>query len=151
MKVKQVFDFYSDAAHGWLKVNKKLLKDLNIADKITSYSYMKNDYAYLEEDCDASLFIKAYQEKYNVKLRFNEHYSERSKIRTYDYYRTDEVTVITYGKAKVFYTREQAIKEVQQWILGSEGAEQSRYCNVLSDLLDGKTLCTDDDVYSMIR
>ena len=58
---------------------------------------------------------------------------------------TKEVTVITYGKSRVFPTRQDAIREVREWCMCSEGSEQSRYCNVLCDLLDGKSVCTDGE------
>ena len=58
MKTKR-FIAHSDAGHGWLAVKRKLLSELNILDKITSYSYQKGQTVYLEEDCDATTFIKA--------------------------------------------------------------------------------------------
>lgn len=84
--MKQVFDFYSDAGHGWVKVPKQVLNDLNIADKITSYSYQRGDYAYLEEDLDAGTFLHAYVDKYKTNPRFNNHYSDHSRIRSYECY-----------------------------------------------------------------
>lgn len=53
------YTFHSDAGHGWLEVRKRELEDLGIADKVSSYSYVRGDKVYLEEDCDASLFINA--------------------------------------------------------------------------------------------
>ena len=82
----KVFDFYADAGHGWCKVSKQLLNELNIADKITHYSYQRNDYAYLEEDCDLSTFYNAYKDKYGIEPRFREHVSDTSKIRYYNHY-----------------------------------------------------------------
>lgn len=54
-----VYSFHSDAGHGWVKVPKRELKQLGIFDKITPYSYQKGDFAYLEEDNDATLFVNA--------------------------------------------------------------------------------------------
>lgn len=51
--------FHTDAGHGWLKVNRADIDALGIADQISRYSYQKGDYAYLEEDCDASRFLEA--------------------------------------------------------------------------------------------
>lgn len=51
--------YYTDAGHGWLKVNRAELDALGISDKVSAYSYQKGDFAYLEEDCDASLFMDA--------------------------------------------------------------------------------------------
>lgn len=52
--------WHMDYGHSWLEVTNSLLKKLGIADKISHYSYQKDDYAYLEEDCDASIFFEAY-------------------------------------------------------------------------------------------
>jgi hypothetical protein len=51
--------FFADPAHGWGEVPISLLKWLGIADKISQYSYMKGDKAYLEEDCDLSVLMNA--------------------------------------------------------------------------------------------
>ena len=51
--------FYSDPGHGWLEVPVQLLADLGIKDKVSRYSYRKGEKAYLEEDCDCSLFMQA--------------------------------------------------------------------------------------------
>lgn len=40
-------DFIQDPGHGWLKVPRKLLHELNIEHKITHYSYQRADYVYL--------------------------------------------------------------------------------------------------------
>lgn len=81
--------FYSDPAHGWLKVAIKELERLGIADKITPCSYIRGQYAYLEEDCDAPLYMKAYKEAHGekVKIEVEEHTTNReSRIRSYDSY-----------------------------------------------------------------
>ena len=59
-KATENFTFYEDASHGWLEVPKSLLKELGIADQISSYSYQSGDMVYLEEDADLSLFINKY-------------------------------------------------------------------------------------------
>jgi hypothetical protein len=48
---------HTDPAHGWGQVPHSLLKDLGITDQISTYSYLDNENAYLEEDCDLSLFM----------------------------------------------------------------------------------------------
>lgn len=71
-------EFHYDAGHGWLRVKLKDIKTLGIADKISSCSYFKGEWAYLEEDCDADVFLKAYKEyakAHNigeVNVRFDE-------------------------------------------------------------------------------
>ena len=57
MKIKK--KFHTDPAHGWLEVNYSELKDLKIEDKISSYSYIKDDIVYLEEDCDVAVYLDA--------------------------------------------------------------------------------------------
>lgn len=79
--------FHSDPSHGWLAVKRELIKDLGIADKITSFSYERGQSVYLEEDCDAALFIETAKAK---GLQFViEHCKPQnySKIRNYPSYR----------------------------------------------------------------
>lgn len=84
------YQFYSDPAHGWIKVSIEELEKLEIEKQISKCSYMKNGFAYLEEDCDLSLFFKAKNitdfEK-NVKL--NRQSNKMSKIRNYHSYDYD--------------------------------------------------------------
>jgi len=51
--------FHTDPAHGWLEVNREDLDLLNIAHKISRYSYQKTDRVFLEEDCDAAHYLRA--------------------------------------------------------------------------------------------
>lgn len=55
----EYYTFYEDPGHGWLEVSKQELKDLGITDDISKYSYMKGQLAYLEEDSDLGVFIRA--------------------------------------------------------------------------------------------
>jgi ABC-type transport system substrate-binding protein len=81
------FDFFADPSHGWIKVKKSLLEKLGIADKITPYSYMKGEYAYLEEDSDATKFVEAMKAA-GIEVEFREHVTDNeSKIRLYQPYR----------------------------------------------------------------
>ena len=87
MKTAQKYRFISDPGHGWLEVPIEELLDLGIWDKISGYSYQKGGMAYLEEDCDAPLFIDAWQ-KANAKRyihaeREKEVYQENTPIRGY--------------------------------------------------------------------
>lgn len=71
------FDFISDAGHGWLKVPQPMLSELGIADKISLYSYVDGKgNAYLEEDCDATVFIKEYCWRENIKRSEFAHHIE---------------------------------------------------------------------------
>ena len=83
--------FYSDVGHGWIKVSIKELVQLGIQNKISGYSYMRNNSAYLEEDCDLSIFFKAKnlivgQYKFEDICRIkNSNYSTIRSYESYDY------------------------------------------------------------------
>jgi hypothetical protein len=80
----KTYDFYEDSGHGWLKVPVDELQKMNLTDKISNYSYRKGCFAYLEEDCDAELFVRA-MEGIGVKVKFREHFTNgESTIRNYD-------------------------------------------------------------------
>ena len=88
---------YSDSGHGWAKVARKLIDQLQLS--ISSYSYQRGAYVYLEEDCDLSKFCVAYEREittYSEPLKrwvvkpitFKElHTNKTSKIRGYESYR----------------------------------------------------------------
>lgn len=83
----KTYKFYADSGHGWLAVKIEELMQFGIITQISSYSYMRGATAYLEEDCDASLFFNAYKDKYNKELTFTyNHTDNRSAIRNYDSY-----------------------------------------------------------------
>ena len=77
-----ILDYYHDAGHGWVKVPVAKLKEYDLIDKISYYSYMKNDHAYLEEDCDAHVYFRALDNR-NIKFELRNHYANRSRIRSY--------------------------------------------------------------------
>lgn len=87
IECKQKFKSYSDCQHGWVAVKRWMVKQLGIANDISHYSYERGQTVYLEEDCDLTLFIKAYTAKAGHPPRFVEgKWSERSPIRSYDRY-----------------------------------------------------------------
>ena len=74
-----ILDFRFDAGHGWGVVPVSKLADLNLLDKISNYSYIDNDnaMAYLEEDCDLGIYIKALKKMFsNIEIDFNIHQLE---------------------------------------------------------------------------
>lgn len=78
--------FFSDPGHGWLEVDMVHIIGLGLADKISDYSYVQGDYAYLEEDCDATLFIDA-AEAAGIKVNYVSHFSDTdSEIRSFARY-----------------------------------------------------------------
>jgi len=52
------YRLFSDPGHSWLEVSLDELDELGIAQKITAWSYRKGTNVYLEEDCDAPLFLQ---------------------------------------------------------------------------------------------
>lgn len=75
--------FHSDPGHGWLAVKRSELVELGITARVTSYSYQKGNTVYLEEDCDAQLFVTAHVGKYGVEPLFRGSYQKYSPIRSY--------------------------------------------------------------------
>ena len=83
----KTYKFYADPGHGWLAVKIEELMQLGIITQISVYSYMRGGTAYLEEDCDATLFFTAYKDKYGVDPKHDyRHTNNRSPIRNYDSY-----------------------------------------------------------------
>lgn len=81
--------FYSDPDHGWLRVKKKELEDLNIECNISNYSYISKDgqFVFLEEDRDLSIFFEAKKNINEWPLTIhNKHTNNDSKIRSYKAY-----------------------------------------------------------------
>tara|TARA_R100001369_G_scaffold49770_1_gene76501 strand:- start:401 stop:778 length:378 start_codon:yes stop_codon:yes gene_type:complete len=61
--------FYFDSAHGWLEVQYEELKDLEILDRITHWSYRDGEKVYLEEDIDAGTYIDAVKEQQGLEIK----------------------------------------------------------------------------------
>lgn len=80
------YKFYEDPGHAWLAVKRAELIRLGILDKISHYSYQKGVTVYLEEDCDASTFIAAKQDR-GEKMNFIEVHQENTPIRNYEYFK----------------------------------------------------------------
>jgi hypothetical protein len=75
--------FHNDPGHAWLAVKRSELEQLGILHRITRYSYQRGGTVYLEEDCDAPLFIAAKKER-GEKVEYRESYQERTPIRSYE-------------------------------------------------------------------
>lgn len=85
--MQKTFDFYSDSGHGWMKVPKTLLQFLGVEKKISGFSYMRGEFAYLEEDCDATVFCNAFESRFSMTPKFRSHNTDgRSRIRGYRSY-----------------------------------------------------------------
>ena len=81
------FDYIQDPSHGWVKVPVSLLQKLGLETRITPFSYRRNDYVYLEEDCDFTTLADALNDReipfiLDRKVAYRKH----SKIRSYQPY-----------------------------------------------------------------
>jgi hypothetical protein len=75
-------NFHTDASHGWLEVPLFDVIACGIAGKVSSYSYLKDETVFLEEDADAGLYLEQLKAQ-GVEFVFSEHHRENSPIRTY--------------------------------------------------------------------
>lgn len=84
----KTFDYIQDPGHGWVKVPLAMLRDLGIAERITTCSYVHNGHAYLEEDNDTATFFSAYRARFghDPKLRSRIARERLSRVRGYDRY-----------------------------------------------------------------
>lgn len=87
---QQSFKFYSDPAHGWLRVPIEWLVELGIYESISVYSYISDSgkWVYLEEDLDALMFIDAYTitRFHKPMIEYQTPANQRSRIRSYRSY-----------------------------------------------------------------
>ena len=142
MKTYKQYSFIADPGHGWLKVSKKELKDLGIENEITGCSYMRGEFAYLEEDCDAGLFIDKLIMKVNKIEKeqiTREHYKEfrefvkgqhsnkRSRVREYESY-----SVLTEEEIS---QKEEIIEKLLSKVSFSNSSKNKIKNGSLSDLL----------------
>ena len=75
--------FYADPGHGWGRVKISKLQQLGILDQISSYSYTRGDYAYLEEDSDLNTFCNAMKARGKTVTFRAYHTNKSSRIRSY--------------------------------------------------------------------
>lgn len=94
-----MYKFYCDPGHGWMAVKAHEIINLGILHKISSYSYIRGKTVYLEEDCDAAEFFKAYREKYGADPKYTyKHTDRRSPIRSYDSVNANKIVNVVFGK-----------------------------------------------------
>ena len=79
-------NYYQDPSHGWVRIDLQKLIDLGIHDKISNYSYVRKNHAYLEEDNDLATLYKACDNN-GIGLVLRDHHTNKSsKIRSYESY-----------------------------------------------------------------
>lgn len=78
----------ADPGHAWIKVPLFELDDLGILNRISEYSYVSGEWAYLEEDCDMGIYMDAMRAE-GIEVGFFETYVEETGIR-------DMINVVSY-------------------------------------------------------
>lgn len=74
--------FHQDPSHGWIEVDRKMLRKLKIENKISSCSYQRGNKVYLEEDVDAGLALRAMKAS-GIEYEIHEEHLEVTPIRNY--------------------------------------------------------------------
>lgn len=77
-RTKVVLPFHKDIGHGWLEVKFQDLKRFKIEHRVSIYSYQDGFYVYLEEDCDAPLYLNELKKRniaYEIKVITDEYES----------------------------------------------------------------------------
>jgi hypothetical protein len=74
-------NYHQDPGHGWIEVPRAEVYRLGVANRISRCSYQQGDRVYLEEDCDAPLFIEAARADGIDVLPIDRHTDSDSPIR----------------------------------------------------------------------
>lgn len=99
MKIKTIpLKWYTDPAHGWLRVSRKDCERLGILDQISSYSYESRygHILYLEEDNDAQVLLKALEQstQYLPQYSIDKHVNTASRIRSLHRYQRTVTDIV---------------------------------------------------------
>ena len=87
--MKHSFTFYADSGHAWLKVSLADTKSVGLSlDSFSEFSYWRNNkyepFLYLEEDCDAGVFLESYRTMHGNLPAIRESFCDWSKIRNFN-------------------------------------------------------------------
>jgi hypothetical protein len=78
---------FEDPGHGWCRVRRAEKLFQSVAHLISSASYQRGQYVYLEEDCDLAEYYKAcVAAGYEIEWKYS-HTDKTSKFRRYESYR----------------------------------------------------------------
>jgi hypothetical protein len=78
-----MYIFHADPGHAWLAVKRKELIKLGVLGKISDFSYQNGATVYLEEDCDAGIFINA-KKALGENIDVRESFKENTPIRRFE-------------------------------------------------------------------
>jgi len=85
---------FADPGHAWCRFPLRRLSALEIADKISHYSYQNGVNAFLEEDDDLQVLVQALRAQgYDIKFHETSTESKSSKIRSFRSYDYGKKTV----------------------------------------------------------
>jgi hypothetical protein len=85
--MEKTIRIFTDPGHGWAAVPFDELKELNIDHLITSYSYIKGDMVFLEEDYDFGIYMNKLKELHpDMTFKIRETHDDNSPIRNYRQY-----------------------------------------------------------------
>lgn len=77
--------YITDPAHGWLIVTEGQLEEVQLTpDAFSRYSYRNGDLLALEEDCDMSRFLEAYEAQHGTTpLITAQHFDYDAPVRSW--------------------------------------------------------------------
>ena len=76
------FTFHTDPGHGWLEVSASELTRVGLVPSdFSAYSYQHLGKVYLEEDCDATMFVMTYEQQVGTFECVTQHLSYDHWIR----------------------------------------------------------------------
>jgi len=82
MTINNIFTMYSDPGHAWLQVTHQDFCNVGLRPiDFSEFSFRGRDCFYLEEDCDAPKFLKAYESLHKQLIINNVYTNSESFIR----------------------------------------------------------------------
>jgi hypothetical protein len=82
----KTYKYYTDPAHGWLAVKFDDIKKLGIGNQISHFSRYKGNTAYLEQDCDMPLFVRAFTQTFGQEPKITQQFYRTCPIRGYHHW-----------------------------------------------------------------
>lgn len=86
------FTLYFDAGHGWLAVTEEQAAMVGLSEgDFSAYSYREGATLYLEEDCDALTFVRAWEAEHGTILTHAVDHGNWSPIRNMERVRSRQL------------------------------------------------------------
>jgi hypothetical protein len=136
-----IFEFFTDPAHGWVKVPWTVFHDLAInPDIFTAWSYADNEGAYLEEDEDFPKFERIFLHKTKKRIVFYDTIEMYSEVRA-------KTPIKEFLKAKL----ESYVPPWKQVILDVCKRHKVTYQDVLGESRTHKVVRARQEVYYRLK